>query len=242
MPKAKNEKFDPHIVIALKYWNELKFKRTPNLQSYEDCATLPLWNNPFITQLNGECFSRKNPITTIEKKTKPRELYHIGSLFTNFDHTQYFNGGAIIAGEFIPNAQLVQKFPNTLESDWNIIKQAVKRSPFYHTIRQGKKPFENGEFVATTTMYRNTIKMHDIYRIKNQIGHEIYLEFWERVENNDWVIEQTNQVGKPNQRTPDGNYPLLKDLFRIHLSPIKNSNTFRVYALQYKKVTKNNFY
>ena len=54
------------------------------------------------------------------------------------------------------------------------------------------------------------------------------------------MIEQTNQVGKPNQRTPDGNYPLLKDLFRIHLSPIKNSNTFRVYALQYKKVTKNN--
>ena len=82
---------------------------------------------------------RKNPITTIEKKTKPRELYHIGSLFTNFDHTQYFNGGAIIAGEFIPNAQLMQKFPNTLESDWNIIKHAVKRSPFYHTIRQGKK-------------------------------------------------------------------------------------------------------
>ena len=73
-------KFDPHIINALKYWNELKFKRTPNLQSYEDCATLPLWNNPFITKLNGECFSRKNPITTIEKKTKPRELYHIGSL------------------------------------------------------------------------------------------------------------------------------------------------------------------
>ena len=66
------------------------------------------------------------------------------------------------------------------------------------------------------------------------------LEFWERVENNDWVIEKTNQVGKPNQRTPDGNYPALKDLFRIHLSSIKNSNTFRVYALQYKKVTKNN--
>ena len=167
-------------------------------------------------------------------------LYHIGSLFTNFDHTQYFNGGAIIAGELIPNTELTQKFPNTLASDWDIIKQAVQRSPFYNTIRQGKKPFENGEFVATITMYRNTIKIHDIYRIKKQIGHEIYLEFWERVENNDWVIEQTNQVGKPNQRTPDGNYPLLKDLFRIHLSPIKNSNTFRVYALQYKKVTKNN--
>ena len=102
-------------------------------------------------------------------------------------------------------------------------------------MRQGKKPFENGEFVATITMYRNTIKIHDIYRIKKQTGHEIYLEFWERVENNDWVIEQTNQVGKPNQRTPDGNYPLLKDLFRIHLSPIKNSNTLEFTHYNIKK-------
>ena len=96
----------------------------------------------YITELNGECFSRKNPITTIEKNTKPRELYHIGSLFTctNFDHTQYFNGGAIIPGEFIPNAQLMQNFPNTLESDWNMIKHELKRSPFYNTTRQGRKP------------------------------------------------------------------------------------------------------
>ena len=46
-------------------------------------------------------------------------------------HTQYFNGGAIIAGEFIPNAQLMQKFPNTLESDWNTYNQTFRKEiPF----------------------------------------------------------------------------------------------------------------
>ena len=157
--------YDPHIINALKHWNDLKFKRTPNLNSYEDCSTLPIWNNPFITKPNGACFSKKNPISSIEK-LKPLELYHIGSLFTNFNHTQYFNGVPIPPGNFLSNAQLTHEYPTTLSSDWDELKHAISNSPFYNTIRHGIHPFEHNEFVATIEMHRRTYKILDIYRVK----------------------------------------------------------------------------
>ena len=62
-----------------------------------------------------------------------------------------------------------------------------------------------------------------------------YLEFWERKENNEWVVSQTNQVGLPNEQHWLQDYPSLNDLLKIPTSPINDSNEFRVFSLQYQQ-------
>ena len=97
----------------------------------------------------------------------------------------------------------------------------------------GTQPFRQGEFVCTINCNEKGVdQIHDVYRILSR-G---YIDFWERRDDNDDIIESTNQVGIPGY----DDYPPLADLYRLHACPVNNSSAFRIISLQYKVVKPRN--
>ena len=190
----------------------------------------------YITKPDGSTYSKHTPISTVEKITPKRKLYHIGQLFSNFNPSTYFRTSEIqpAAEPFISNIDLKRTFPGTTDADWNELKTSITNSILYDICRSGTQPFQPDEFVCSITLENDgpVRQMHDIYRILPN-G---YIEFWERDPDNDFVIIKTDQVGRPGLN----DYPALKKLFRLHATPIKKTQNYRLVGLQYKKITEKN--
>ena len=77
--------------------------------SYEEIASLPIWNNPYLGHL-GEMFDLHNedsPYVGVRK----RGLYHVGQLFTNLKLKRYVRNSTILGGaRFKTNQELNDEF------------------------------------------------------------------------------------------------------------------------------------
>ena len=229
--------YDPMIINALKWYKLMKFTRTPNFTLYEDCSTLPIWYNPLVRDTLGFTFNTSKSDSPF-KHINPRKLYFVGQLFTNWappnwnSHSFVQCGMTIVNGTLKSNHVLNAEFsPNRpiSDNDWQVLKLAVQNSPLYTACMSPITPFMPHEFLSTLVNENGIPSVGDVYELKPS-GK---IRFWERDNNNIFLLKQTNQENFPNTN----DYPSLNSLYRIH-THTKNNNQY-VIGLIYKIMKSN---
>ena len=97
--------------------------------SYEEIASLPIWNNPYLKHAGNmfDLHSEDSPYVGVRK----RGLYHVGQLFTNLKLKRYVKNSTIMGGaRFKTNQELNNEFVKphwrVTGEEWDHIKQAVR--------------------------------------------------------------------------------------------------------------------
>ena len=231
--------YDPMIINALKFYKRMGFTRHPDLSSYEDCASLPIWFNPLIKDPNnlaGDTFNNvlvASPFCVI----KLRKLYFVGQLFTNWNPDSFLHhGGRVPQGRLKDNATLNREFsPVTPIPDchWESLKDSVRRSTLFDPISRGVSPFVAGEFVSTLMNENGIDGAGDVYVVLP----DARIQHYDRDDSNPHLLIPTQSINQPGLNE----YPPLSDLFRIHTYDDRDKNTYAI-GLKYKHmVGRSNF-
>ena len=104
---------------------ESSVTRNVDFDCYEDCASLPIWNNPYIVKQNGDTLQRYN------YKYKRGCLYHVGQLYSNYSVTKYKTTSQICLGHLMTKEQLFAKYALPLDQGKGIL-EAMANSPLHN--------------------------------------------------------------------------------------------------------------
>ena len=167
-------KIDPYVLSAIRSWTEMGYTRQILGGSYEEIASLPIWNNPCLRHL-GEMFdlhSEDSPYVGVRK----RGLYHVGQLFTNLKLKSYVRNSTIMGGaRFKTNQELNDEFVKprwrVTGEEWDHIRQAIIAATYNgeswaDICKRGNQNFIQGRHYATTKIVDGIHTIDTVYKLE----------------------------------------------------------------------------
>ena len=165
---------DPYVLSALRSWTEMGYTRRLLGGSYEEIASLPIWNNPYLRH-SGDMFDLHNedsPYVGVRK----RGLYHVGQLFTNLKLKRYVRNSTVMGGaRFKTNQELNDEFVKprwrVTGEEWDRIRQAVITATYEgeswaNICMRGNQNFIQGRHYATTKVVEGIGTIDTVYKLE----------------------------------------------------------------------------